>query len=268
MVTGESEIELKAHSDWVHSVVFSPDGSHVVSGSFDNIVRIWNVATNFSVVEAAELRGHSGRVNSIAFSPEGSHVVSGSDENTLRIWNVATGESVTELKGHTDKVNSVVFSPDGSCVVSGSDDNILRIWNVATGESEAELKGHSRKVNSVAFSPDGCCVVSGSADNTIHIWNIPTKTSSVFADCALLQDGIYVYHHPRGFHFSPLLPLTGASSFQLDFPWIVHTESGLKCWLLYQYRNIQTTTLPSTLFCIGLKSGLVLAIKFCSDLPD
>ena len=267
--TGESEAELRAHSDWVHSIVFSPDGSHVASGSFDNIVCTWNVAMSESEADPAELRGHSGWVNSVVFSPDGSHVVSGSNDGTLRIWDVTTGKSEAELKGHLSKVNSVVFSPDGSCVVSGSDDNTLHIWNVATGESEAELRGHSGKVNSVTFSPDGSCVVSGSADNTIRIWNIAAGTSSVFADYALLQDGIYVYHRPRGFHISPPLPLTETSSLHLDFPWIVHTDSGLKCWIPPQYHDIQTTTSHTTLFCIGLKSGLVLALKLCcSDPPN
>ena len=37
---------LWGHLDSVNSVVFSPDdGCHVVSGSDDNTVRIWNVAT-------------------------------------------------------------------------------------------------------------------------------------------------------------------------------------------------------------------------------
>ncbi|KAF8236925.1 hypothetical protein L208DRAFT_575613 [Tricholoma matsutake] len=89
---------LWGHSKQVRTVVFSPDGSRVVSGSDDNTVRIWNVATGES---EAELKGHSGSVYSVVFSPDGSRVVSGSFDNTVRIWNVATGESEAELKGHS-----------------------------------------------------------------------------------------------------------------------------------------------------------------------
>ena len=162
----------------------------------------------------------------------------------------------------------VAFSPDGSRVVSGSEDNTVRIWNVATGESEAELKGHSGRVSSVVFSPDGSHVVSGSEDNTVRIWTIATGLSTVLADRALLQDGIYVYHRPRGFHISPPLLSTETPSIHLDSPWIVHTGLGLRCWLPPRYRNIQTTTSRITMFCIGLKSGIVLAVKFCSDPPN
>ena len=300
---GESKAELKGHSNVVDSIVLTPDGRHVVSGSFDNTMRIWNVATgaseavlkghlgiidfvifspdgsyavsvsdnstmhiwNVSMGESAELRGHSDTINSATFSPDGSHVASGSDDGTVHIWNVATRDSEVELKGHLGSVNSVAFSPDGRHVVSGSCDNNVHIWNVATGVSEANLRGHSDSVNFVIFSPDGNCVVSRSADNTVRIWNIATGFSSVIAD-AVLQDRIYFHNHLRGFHISLPLFSKGMSSFHLDSPWIVHTKSGLKCWLPPQYRDIQTITSHDSLFCIGLKSGLVLAARFsCSD---
>ena len=31
-----------AHSDWVISVAFSPDGTKIVSGSFDKTIKVWD----------------------------------------------------------------------------------------------------------------------------------------------------------------------------------------------------------------------------------
>ena len=36
---------VKAHSEKVHAVAFSPDGTRVVSGSQDNLVKIWDAET-------------------------------------------------------------------------------------------------------------------------------------------------------------------------------------------------------------------------------
>jgi WD40 repeat protein len=202
--------------------------SCIASGLEDNNMCIWNVVMGES---EAKLKGHSGQVHSVVFSPDGTCVVSGSADNTICIWNVATDESEAELKGHFGMVYSVVFSPDGCCLVSGLEDNTVHIWNVATAESEAELKGHSGKVYSVIFSPDGSHVVSGSEDNTVHIWTTAMGLSSVLADDSLVHGGIYVFHCPRDFHISPPLLPTEMSSIPLDSPWIVHTASGLQCWI-------------------------------------
>ena len=35
---------LEGHTDWVTSVSFSPDGSRIVSGSYDATVRVWDFA--------------------------------------------------------------------------------------------------------------------------------------------------------------------------------------------------------------------------------
>jgi WD40 repeat protein len=40
---------LTGHTGWVQSVAFSRDGTRVVSGSRDNLVKIWNVETGVEV---------------------------------------------------------------------------------------------------------------------------------------------------------------------------------------------------------------------------
>ena len=79
---------LRGHSDVVLLAVFSPLGVHIISASFDNTARIWNIATKECEVD---LKGHSDRVTSAVFTPDGMHIVSASRDNTARIWNSITG---------------------------------------------------------------------------------------------------------------------------------------------------------------------------------
>jgi WD40 repeat protein len=108
---------LEGHSGSVNSVVFSPDGSRVASGSDDNTVRVWDVQTGQC---QHTLEGHSGRVNSVVFSPDGSRVASGSSDNTVRVWDIASTEEILCYNSGTYPM-TINFS-DGSTkiVVNGA----------------------------------------------------------------------------------------------------------------------------------------------------
>ncbi|KAL0957748.1 hypothetical protein HGRIS_001526 [Hohenbuehelia grisea] len=175
----KSILRLHAHIHTVTSVAFSPDGARIVSGSFDNTIRVWDASTGSPTMPP--LKGHTNWVNSVAFSPDGARIVSGSNDNTIRVWDASTGSpTMPPLEGHTNSVNSVAFSPDGARIVSGSNDNTIRVWDASTGSpTMPPLKGHTGWVNSVAFSPDGARIVSGSDDNTIRVWDASTGSPTM-----------------------------------------------------------------------------------------
>ncbi len=156
----------------VQSVAFSPDGHHIVSGSRDRTIRVWDATTGETV--AGPFTGHTDSVQSVAFSPDGHYIVSGSRDRTIRVWNATTGETVAgPFTGHTDSVQSVAFSPDGHHIVSGSFDGTIRVWNATTGDTVAgPFTGHTGSVWSVAFSLDGHHIVSGSSDRSIRMSSI------------------------------------------------------------------------------------------------
>ena len=201
---------LKGHTGNVYSVVFSPDGSMLASGSADDTIRLWNPETGEHI---RTLEGHGGDVNSVVFSPDGSMLASGSVDDTVRLWRHTRISHIRMHRGHTNTVNSVVFSPDGSMLASGSADDTIRLWNPETGEHIRTLTGHTDAVNSVVFSPDGSMLASGSRDDTIRLWNPETgehirtleghgtqkRTLGIFGQWSAATHGIYsVVFSPDG----------------------------------------------------------------------
>jgi WD40 repeat protein len=162
---------LEGHASTVFSVMFSPDGTRMASGSEDRTVRIWDTQTGGQL---ALLQGHNHAVWFVGFSPDGTHILSGSFDKTVRIWDTQTGKQLALLDGHTSAVRCAVCSPDGTRIASGSEDKTVRIWDTQTGGELALLKGHTDAVRSVVFSLDGTRIASGSWDRTVRIWDTQT----------------------------------------------------------------------------------------------
>ncbi|MEM7116015.1 MAG: hypothetical protein AAF614_26475, partial [Chloroflexota bacterium] len=122
------DVLVRGHTNFVSSVAFSPDGQQIVSGSWDQTIRVWDV--DQPEAEPVILAGHTNFVLSVAFSPDGQQIVSGSRDGTIRVWDVSQPEAEPLiLAGHTGGVESVAYSPDGERIVSGGADNTIRVWD-------------------------------------------------------------------------------------------------------------------------------------------
>lgn len=86
--TGETVRSLKGHENAVTTVVFSPDGARVATGSRDTTVRLWETATGD---EVAVLKGHEAEIAAVAFSPEGTRLVTVSSRGDARLWGLGNG---------------------------------------------------------------------------------------------------------------------------------------------------------------------------------
>ena len=143
-------------------MVFSPDGTRLVTASRDAEVRVWD--TNSGEL-LHMLQMHESGAYSLAFSPDGKYIVTGDGEGPLRLWIAATGELERLLKGHSNQVTSVAFSHNGALIVSGSADETVRVWDTETVRGLHVLQGPDTFIDTwVGFSLDDRQVRAGSYD--------------------------------------------------------------------------------------------------------
>ena len=213
---------LEGHSYSINSVVFSPDGTHIASGSDDGTVRIWD-AGNGGCLHT--LQGHSSLIESVVFSPDGTRIASGSWDGTIRIWDAGNAGCLHTLQGQSGFINSVVFSPDGTRIASGSADDTIQIWDAGNGTCLQILNNFE---SSTLFDP-------GTPGNTA--W---TGTSNIQRICE-----------------TPQHPTYGLNSYGT---WITRNGQNV-IWLPPEYRP-STFALTSSTMVIGCRSGRVLIFGF------
>ena len=161
---------LEGHTNYVHRLVFSPNGKTLASAS-ERTIRLWDITTS---THKHKLTGHNGRIYSIAFSPDGEILASGDSAHRIRLWNATTGQYRVTLEGHQAGVNSVAFSPDGKTLASADQHGKIRLWNATTGIYRVTLEGHTNTIYSIKFSPDGKILASADENGKIRLWDATT----------------------------------------------------------------------------------------------
>lgn len=203
---------LSGHMDRVTSVGWSPDGTRVVSGSFDGTARLWEVTNEQS---ALTYTGHSGHVLAVAWRAGGYLLASGGDDRTVQVWDTSgkrqkmfsdlgapvstlawvpgadslfagtSGAGMRELvlsdgrvrgKALAMTVPAVAVSRDGGYLAVGLGSGDIALINLqTTPHSTVMLSGHTQAVLALAWSLDGSKLVSGSADRTARVWDVASS---------------------------------------------------------------------------------------------
>lgn len=167
---------IRGHERFIRSIAYSSDSKYLVTGSYDNTIKIWDASNG---KELKTLLGHTDRVRSVKFSPNGKWIVSGSDDKTVRLWSVESGLEAVVFEGHTDIVRAVAFHPSGKIIASGSSDNTIKLWSTETVAEIKTLTGHTSDVWTLDFGSSGRYLASGgekrsSENGEIYIWDYDT----------------------------------------------------------------------------------------------
>lgn len=109
-------------------MAFSPDGRFLVSGSYDESVRIWRLRDGSSV----ELCDNAMGFYAVCFSPDGRYIAAANSDKNLRIWCTRTGKLVVKWMAHTQSPMTVAYTSDGKRLVSGGNDQTIKCWDVSS----------------------------------------------------------------------------------------------------------------------------------------
>ncbi|KAJ4129051.1 hypothetical protein NW768_007582 [Fusarium equiseti] len=189
---------LSEKTNWVHKhdlshqyelkcVAFSADSRMVISGAWDDIIRIWDETGTCIKV----LKGHTNGISCLAVCQANNELLSGGGDGTLKTWDLSRilSDQIRKRRSSSlsdrsvqwseqssrhdepDLITGLVFSPTGHMVASVFYER-TDVWET-TNDSRFQLlfSGGTSEKNGISFTPDERLVAMTDKDGNLGVWD-------------------------------------------------------------------------------------------------
>src|SRR5205807_1703578 len=154
---------------------YSPNGKHLLSGSYFGAMNRWDAATGRLLHRFDDrLRqpfenGLDQLVQRFVISPDGRTIAAGYHGGGLRVWDAASGKELRRWKPGDASPSPVAVAPDGRTLVT-TGYGVPCVWDARTGKPLHQLQGHRGSVHSIVYAPDGRTLATAGSDRTVRLW--------------------------------------------------------------------------------------------------
>jgi Prp8 binding protein len=134
------QMTLTGHGDSVTGMALNSEGTHLLTNSMDNTLRVWDVRPYAPSNRCIHLlHGHQHTFEKhllkCAWQADNKRVTAGSGDRMVYVWDMNTQQLEYKLPGHSGSVNEAVFHPTEPVLASASSDGTIFMGELApTGE--------------------------------------------------------------------------------------------------------------------------------------
>ncbi|KAI0242324.1 60S ribosomal subunit assembly or modification protein [Massospora cicadina] len=102
---------FSGHSSVVTCGAFTPDGKHIVTGSEDATLILWDPVSAKAIwrLTGSDARFHQSAITNLSISDDSTLILTGSVDSTAKLIRVWSGEIINSLENHTDSVEAIGF---------------------------------------------------------------------------------------------------------------------------------------------------------------
>lgn len=173
--TGDVLDLLTEHTSPVKSIVFSPDGESIATGSENGTIILWETESGKRKVTFI---GHEDYVEMMTFSPSGKMLASCNASSKVFIWDLPSNKIKHTIQSDASTIFAVAFSLDEKVLKTiGNWDRYefyIEYWDVQSGESIKDVLLSDENFTVASLSPDGKTLACA-GNSPLQYWDIETK---------------------------------------------------------------------------------------------
>lgn len=174
------EPNVSQYSGLGRSLVFSPDGSILAAGLWNERILRWEFPSGRELPELPMKKRRDPNAWRLAFSPNGQTLAVA--DQSITFYDSRTTTQQTVLSADPPNISrrdryrypntyDIEFHPSGHLLATACSDSHVRWWDAKTGAEKETFDWEIGKVFAVGFSHDGC--LCGAAGETgLAIWDV------------------------------------------------------------------------------------------------
>lgn len=129
---------FEAHQNSVFTLIYSPNGKHLISGGRDAHLKVWDVENHYKNIH--HIPAHLFAINHLVFNPKSDLLASCSMDKSIKIWDTQTFKLLKVIDkaryaGHGTSINKLLWTSYQDFLISGSDDRMISIWDIQKQET-------------------------------------------------------------------------------------------------------------------------------------
>ena len=170
--SGEARGALEGHSSYVTDLLFTPDGSRLISSSADQTIRLWDWQTR---KPTGVLRAHLDEVDGISLAPDGWTLASRCKDGSIYLWNLNKPSGHLGYQTLPSLVNiwfgTAQFTPDSRSILGVKLSGGVALWDARTLQETRRWSGVFTN-GIIGLSPDSRWLVSNDRHGNLSVWDV------------------------------------------------------------------------------------------------